>query len=196
MCSTPCRRPVRPSRSRSRRPAAARSMRPIRTSPSRRWRNKSNDDYQFAQMQNVPTVPIETGTDGGMNRVFMSQARKPDLRLRQRRPHARAAVAAGPAAAADFDQGIIRRGQQSSSRVAARSQASSAACSTRTARRPASPRPTRIPQGLRAPLPRAPRARRRIPASSATCSRRATRSRRMRPPDTEQTATATPPGKT
>src|SRR5271167_1755789 len=32
---------------------------------------QKNDDYQFAQMQNVATVPIETGTDGGMNRVFM-----------------------------------------------------------------------------------------------------------------------------
>ena len=34
---------------------------------------QKNDDYQFAQMQNVATVPIETGTDGGMNRVFMSK---------------------------------------------------------------------------------------------------------------------------
>ena len=34
---------------------------------------QKNDDYQFAQMQNVATVPLETGTDGGMNRVFMSK---------------------------------------------------------------------------------------------------------------------------
>src|ERR1700730_11898922 len=34
---------------------------------------QKHDDYQFAQMQNVATVPIETGTDGGMNRVFMSK---------------------------------------------------------------------------------------------------------------------------
>jgi hypothetical protein len=38
---------------------------------------QKNDDYQFAQMQNVATVPIETGTDGGMNRVFMSKLENP-----------------------------------------------------------------------------------------------------------------------
>jgi hypothetical protein len=38
---------------------------------------QKNDDYQFAQMQNVSTVPIETGTDGGMNRVFMSKLENP-----------------------------------------------------------------------------------------------------------------------
>ena len=38
---------------------------------------QKNDDYQFAQMQNVATVPIETGTDGGMNRVFMSRLENP-----------------------------------------------------------------------------------------------------------------------
>jgi hypothetical protein len=38
---------------------------------------QKNDDYQFAQMQNVTTVPIETGTDGGMNRVFMSKLENP-----------------------------------------------------------------------------------------------------------------------
>ena len=77
MCSMRSRRPARISRWRSRHPAAARSMRPIRTSPSRRWRSRSNDDYQFAQMQNVATAPIETGTDGGMNRVFMSKLENP-----------------------------------------------------------------------------------------------------------------------
>ena len=74
---------------------------------------QKNDDYQFAQLQNVATVPIDTGTDGGMNRVFMSKLENPTYIVRQRRPLARAAVAAGPAAAADFDQGIIVRGQQS-----------------------------------------------------------------------------------
>jgi murein L,D-transpeptidase YafK len=38
---------------------------------------QKNDDYQFAQLQNVTTVPIETGTDGGMNRVFMSKLENP-----------------------------------------------------------------------------------------------------------------------
>src|ERR1700675_3902802 len=38
---------------------------------------QKNDDYQFAQLQNVATVPIETGTDGGMNRVFMSKLENP-----------------------------------------------------------------------------------------------------------------------
>ena len=38
---------------------------------------QKNDDYQFAQMQNVATVPLETGTDGGMNRVFMSRLENP-----------------------------------------------------------------------------------------------------------------------
>jgi murein L,D-transpeptidase YafK len=38
---------------------------------------QKNDDYQFAQLQNVATVPIDTGTDGGMNRVFMSRLENP-----------------------------------------------------------------------------------------------------------------------
>src|ERR1700734_320557 len=38
---------------------------------------QKNDDYQFAQMQNVATVPLETGTDDGMNRVFMSRLENP-----------------------------------------------------------------------------------------------------------------------
>ena len=40
---------------------------------------QKNDDYQFAQLerQNVATVPLETGTDGGMNRVFMSRLENP-----------------------------------------------------------------------------------------------------------------------
>ena len=38
---------------------------------------QKNDDYQFAQLQNVATVPIDTGTDGGMNRVFMSKLENP-----------------------------------------------------------------------------------------------------------------------
>jgi hypothetical protein len=38
---------------------------------------QKNDDYQFAQMQNVATVPLDTGTDGGMNRVFMSRLENP-----------------------------------------------------------------------------------------------------------------------
>src|SRR5258708_1240433 len=38
---------------------------------------QKNDDYQFAQLQNVATVPLETGTDGGMNRVFMTKLENP-----------------------------------------------------------------------------------------------------------------------
>jgi murein L,D-transpeptidase YafK len=36
---------------------------------------QQNDDYQLAQLtkDNVAMVPLETGTDGGMNRVFMSR---------------------------------------------------------------------------------------------------------------------------
>ncbi len=36
---------------------------------------QQNDDYQLAQLtkDNVTTAPLETGTDGGMNRVFMSK---------------------------------------------------------------------------------------------------------------------------
>ena len=38
-----------------------------------------NDDYQIAQLisQNVPTAPPNTGTDGGMNRVFASKLENP-----------------------------------------------------------------------------------------------------------------------
>jgi murein L,D-transpeptidase YafK len=38
---------------------------------------QKNDEYQVAQLGNVPTVPLETGTDGGMNRVFMSRLENP-----------------------------------------------------------------------------------------------------------------------
>ena len=74
---------------------------------------QKNDDYQLAQMQNVPTVPLETGTDGGMNRVFMSKLENPTYKYDDEGQYARAAIAAGPLAAADFDQGIIVRSRQS-----------------------------------------------------------------------------------
>jgi murein L,D-transpeptidase YafK len=40
---------------------------------------QQNDEYQLAQLarQNVATVPIDTGTDGGMNRVFMAKLENP-----------------------------------------------------------------------------------------------------------------------
>jgi murein L,D-transpeptidase YafK len=40
---------------------------------------QQNDDYQLEQLskQNVAMVPLETGTDGGMNHVFMSKLENP-----------------------------------------------------------------------------------------------------------------------
>ena len=40
---------------------------------------QKNDDYQLAQLtrDNVATVPLETGTDGGMNRVFAAKLENP-----------------------------------------------------------------------------------------------------------------------
>ena len=40
---------------------------------------QKNDDYQLAQLtkENVATVPLDTGTDGGMNRVFAAKLENP-----------------------------------------------------------------------------------------------------------------------
>ena len=75
-------------------------------------KRKKNDDYQFAQLQNVATVPLIRHRQQHEPRVH-EQAGKSDLHVRQRRPPARAAGAGRPAAAADFDQKIIVRGRQS-----------------------------------------------------------------------------------
>jgi murein L,D-transpeptidase YafK len=40
---------------------------------------RRNDEYQLAQLisQNVPTAPLDAGTDGGMNRVFLAKLDNP-----------------------------------------------------------------------------------------------------------------------
>jgi murein L,D-transpeptidase YafK len=40
---------------------------------------RRNDEYQLAQLisRNVPTAPLDTGTDGGMNRVFLAKLDNP-----------------------------------------------------------------------------------------------------------------------
>jgi murein L,D-transpeptidase YafK len=40
---------------------------------------QKNDEYQLAELvgRNVPTAPIATGTDGGMNRVFLAKLENP-----------------------------------------------------------------------------------------------------------------------
>ena len=142
---------------------------------------QKNDDYQFAQLQNVATVPIETGTDGGMNRVFMSKLENPTYTY-DNEGH----LHVPPLQPGRLPPQISTK--ESSYAANNPSGTSGGTVSSffgglfnKNGTRPASPRPTPAPQGLRAPLCE-PRARRRIPASSPACSRRATRSRRMRPP--------------